>query len=162
MLKWGGCGQFIVCPSTLDLLQLHGRSPMGYVLWKQRRMMTGFMGQGQGDPGRKKEATLLSVSQWRFKGALLRIERSKRLVNTVNVGKRSNLTVDGEDRGFTRLWFPPQQRVFPLRAELSGFRGCSAPNAINPYVVNWDISASYHCVLSVTILFKMEHFQSWL
>lgn len=52
----GGCGQSVVCPSTLDLLQLHGRSPMGYVLWKQRRMMT-VLGQGQGDPGRKEEAT---------------------------------------------------------------------------------------------------------
>lgn len=47
----GDCGQSVVCPSTLDLLQLHGRSPMGYVLWKQRRMMT-VLGQGQGDPGR--------------------------------------------------------------------------------------------------------------
>jgi len=52
----GGCGQSVVCPPTLDLLQLHGRCPMGYVLWKQRRMMT-VLGQGQGDPGRKEEAT---------------------------------------------------------------------------------------------------------
>lgn len=83
----GDCGQSVVGPSTLDPLQLHRRSPMGLVLWKQRKMMT-VLGQGQGDPGRKDEVMPFFYLYHNDHLREFHLNREQEARNTVDAGKQ--------------------------------------------------------------------------